>query len=860
MNDYIKNNSGILSTTKTSKINPSFFDNIINNSIQKKSKIKEVLIKISQKNNQIILKNYFLKWNTIKKELISTVADNSLDLDKHNTILNNNEAKVKEMKDENQKNNEKEIQDSNNNQFKEIKNEKNNVPPYDDIMNNSIKINDKENNKKDNSEELKDNKMNDLDNQIIDDDFDIKLNEEMILNQKENSKIKSDIFDSNDINISSNYLKDKSNINENILNNSQDKTKNPLKREITETNNEICNISNTNTNTQKESTVLNSHQEQNENIEIKNIKSNEENLINFEKNENEKQNHSEINKIRENREKFKEEIRKTFTKNILFDSLENKESYNDFSFVNNNKNKNEHSLKMNNTHSNIGSKKMKILNHFMTENPIKEKISAKNNNPKKRCFYKISSTNNIFIKNDDNIISNKKEEKSSFNDTNLTKIENIFIQGNNNNKTSADNTQRKKLELLTIDKNNDIYIGQNKKENKKELNKNYDLLLKNNIYERLIDSNMITNFLNNTKNEPMFNKKKYATIQYPNEYSKINLNINNIINFSINKSTPKIKTEENNNLNKNKNVSFNTFKNNFVYERKNNFYLKKQLNKGNKKLDINQDIKRANSNRITNKNNLKLNELELMEPNVQICPVSLRQKQNNFYEEQKSDGIKNDNVFIKIKKEYKTITINKKKRRLPKSLSTELINDKLLDRKTTSKDKYGITYNLNKIKLKNKNNKTTFISEDLLNFIDCIKVNQYKEKQKSNQNIQTQKNDVYNFKEIKYNKINTYREKNKKENKNSSLIVDSFKRIYNYKLNNYNNSGIRKETDKNNNTSVGKQNKNRNVDYKRLNELYLDYKVKDIKRIKLKNKQDNDEGITFVPHINKFSNKNLNKF
>ena len=84
MNDYIKNNSGILSTTKTSKINPSFFDNIINNSIQKKSKIKEVLIKISQKNNQIILKNYFLKWNTIKKELISTVADNSLDLDKHN--------------------------------------------------------------------------------------------------------------------------------------------------------------------------------------------------------------------------------------------------------------------------------------------------------------------------------------------------------------------------------------------------------------------------------------------------------------------------------------------------------------------------------------------------------------------------------------------------------------------------------------------------------------------------------------------------------------------------------------------------------------------------------------------------------
>jgi hypothetical protein len=369
---------------------------------------------------------------------------------------------------------------------------------------------------------------------------------------------------------------------------------------------------------------------------------------------------------------------------------------------------------------------------------------------------------------------------------------------------------------------------------------------------------MITNFLNNTKNEPMFNKKNYSTIQYPNENSKINLNINNIINFSINKSTPKIKTEENNIINKNDNTNFNALKNNFVYERKNNFYLKKQLNKNNQKININQNLKRANSNRIFNKNNLKLNELELMEPNVQICPVSLRQKQNNYYEERKNNEIKNDNVFNNIKKEYKTITENKKKRRLPKSLSTELINDKLYEKKMTSKEKYNKTYYSNKTK--NKNNNSNFISEDLLNFIDCIKVNQYKEKQKSNQNVQTQKNDVYNFKEIKYNKINTYREKNKKQNKNSSFIVDSFKRIYNYKLNNYNNSGIRKETDKNNNSSVGKQNKIRNVDYKRLNELYLDYKVKDIKRIKLKNKQDNDEGITFVPHINKINNKNLNKF
>ena len=61
LNDYIKNNSGILSTNKTNRINSSFFDNIINSSLKKKAKIKELLINASQKNNQIILKNYFSK-------------------------------------------------------------------------------------------------------------------------------------------------------------------------------------------------------------------------------------------------------------------------------------------------------------------------------------------------------------------------------------------------------------------------------------------------------------------------------------------------------------------------------------------------------------------------------------------------------------------------------------------------------------------------------------------------------------------------------------------------------------------------------------------------------------------------------
>ena len=858
LNNYVKNNSDILSTNRTNKINSSFFDNITNNNIQKNSKLLNIFKIISQINNQIILKEYFTQWKNTEKE--TNIIENNIENDINDNILNKNKKiNIINQKDEIKKENEIEI--NNINFFKEIKNNENQLeipkkvldsddnifPSYDEVNNNSIKIEQIETNlKKDDininnnekKEIIKNEKKEKLENQIIDDDFDIKLNEEMILNVKDNSKVKSDIFDSNDINTSSLYLKDKSNINENISNYSQEKIKNEIKGENIETNNEICNITNTNTNRNS----IN----HNKSIsgEMKDIKLNEEEIID---------NNKIINKIKEKREKFKEEIRKTFNKNFLFDSLENnKVSYNSNLSLNENKPKTDLLIKTN-TLNNINKQKIKILNHFMTENS-KTKVEKEKatNKALKRCFYKISTTNKIQIKNKEDNNIKEKNGKNSFYNTNLIKIENIFIKGNKNNKeTKTVNNNNKKLELFIIDKNNDIYINQSKKDNQKELIKNYDLILdnniiKNNLCERIIDSNMITNFLNNTKNEPMFTKKNYSTIQNSGHNSKINLNINNIINFSINKSNikeTKVKTEENKN---NKNTSFNSFNNNFVYERKNHFYLKKHINIGNyNKININN--KRSYSNRINKTNNLKLNEIELIEPNIQKCPVSLRKEQNSFYEERKSNSLIKDNKINYIKKENnKNINNNKQKRKLPRSLSTEFINGKINNKKKTSKEKYNTTYNSNN---NNNNNKTNFISEDLLNFIDCIKTNQEKEKIKVKEKIQLQKN-VYNFNEIKYNKINTYREKNKKQSKNSSLIVDSFKRIYNYKLNIHNNQKSIKENNKEN-ISIEKNNKNRNVDYKRLNELYLDYKIKDIKRNKLRNEQDSNRGITFFPHINK---------
>ena len=817
----------------------------MNNNLLKKSKLKNIFIKISQKEKLKHLQSYFTKWQKVEKEKIVI----------NNNSFNQNEIK-KEIIDNNKfyisknNNNVKEIEKGNeiknNNIFKEIKNiengankykqvlefDENIFPPYEENNNNSININNENG-----SNNLRENKKNIIENQIIEDDFDIKINEEMAINQKDNSKLKSDIFDSNEMNISSIYLKDKSNIIDNTSNISQEKSKNNLKNEIMETNTEICNISNINT--QRDSIICC----KSKNPDIKNDEPKNEEIINENKNEL-------SSKIKEKKEKFKEEIRKTFNKNVIFDSLENITFINNLTSYGNKKQKDY--LTKNNTFSNINQTKKKILSHFMTENPAleKEKDISKNK-PKKRYFYKISSTNNIFLKNKSEADIIETDDKNSFSNTNLIKIENIFIKGNNknNNKTKTENIKKKKLQLFIIDKNGDIQINQKKEENKRENKEEYDFrnvknVIKNNLYERIIDSNMIKKFLDNTKNEPMFQKKNFQTIETHNPHSKINLNVNNIINFSINNSNPKIKTDENTS----KTINYNSLNHNFVYERKNHFYLKKALNMvkiNNNNINKNRSI----SNRINKKNILKLNELELIEPNIQKCPVSLRPDKNCINEERKSSVTKKvlrDHLFY-IKKEYNTNSIKRKKRQ-PKSISTEIINDKIHEKKNITKEKYISSYtNLNKNR---NNNKTNFISEDLLNFIDCIKTNQENDIRK--ENTQNPKKDVYNFNGIKYKQINTYREKNIKQNKNSSLILDSFKRMYNYKLNN--NKNTRKETDKNNN-SIRKNNKIKNVDYKRLNELYLDYKVKDIRRNKLKNEQDSEQGITFAPHINKIRSK-----
>ena len=83
------------------------------------------------------------------------------------------------------------------------------------------------------------------------------------------------------------------------------------------------------------------------------------------------------------------------------------------------------------------------------------------------------------------------------------------------------------------------------------------------------------------------------------------------------------------------------------------------------------------------------------------------------------------------------------------------------------------------------------------------------------------------------------------------MILNSFGK----NNNSLNSNNKKNNANSNHNKSFG-NNKKSLVDYKRLNELYLDYKIKNIKRNKLKKEQDIKRGITFIPNTNNNRIKN----
>ena len=634
------------------------------------------------------------------------------------------------------------------------------------------------------------------------DDFDIKINED-------NFKMKSDIFNSSkdiknesinaksiniNINIDDNIcnfstgkeietVSTKENKNENENKSNEIDKYNAIKNSEIEIN-EICNLSikekekeTINNNITKVSSEKNKKIDENIfDINLVEIKDNND-IIN--KNQNilingqEKGNNS--NKSRN--ENINININNKVNNNNFFDSLDNINILLDN--INNDTNDNSVKIKKCKTISKIQNNKMKILNQFFTLE--KKKSLKKNYNTPKKYKFQISETNHIFLNKNNHI--NKIDSLYSTNQT-QTKVETIFIKGENSYNTECKST--KNIDLFIIDKNDNIFINNNTNKNReKKVIYNYNNKIQKNIEERLIDSKMIINFLNNSKNEPMFPTKNFSTIQTPKEI--IELYENNIINNE--------KTEEN------KNINFHILEN-LSHEKKNHFYLKKQLT-----------------------NNLNINKKELIEPNVQICPVSNYNIINNKKEiNDIFDKLNKGNIYEDLLKIKKRKNILKTKIKSHNNLSSNLSSNKTFDKC------YIYEQNGNQTCKKNYS-----ISNDLIEFINNSK--KIQNNIKRNSDICTSKGEIYNFKTIKYDKFNTYREnikKNiilKKKNSKNRIIYNSFG-----KNNIFLNQNNKKINSKKNHKISLENNKKSMVDYKRLNELYLDYKIKYIKRNKLKKK------------------------
>ena len=387
--------------------------------------------------------------------------------------------------------------------------------------------------------------------------------------------MKSDIFDSHDI---SDSINDKNiNIDDNICNISTGKEMETISIKENENKNNLneINIYKTNNNNNSENElneICNLSTKEKEKEAINNIKANDSN----EKNKKENENIFDINLIEINdnngiinkdknmltngQEKFNNISNKSRNENInnnkennnnFFDSLDNINILLDNK--NNYSNDNSTKSKRCKTLSNIQNNKMKILNKFLA---LEKKNSQKKdfNTPKKYKF-QISETNNIFLNNNKN--KNKIDSLYSTNQT-QSKVENIFIKGEKPYNTEYKST--KNIELFIIDKNDNIFINNNtNKNNEKKIINKFNNIVQKNIQDRLIDSKMIINFLNNSKNEPMFQTKNFSKIQTYKEKKEIYEN--NIINHE--------KTEEN------KNINFHILKN-LSHEKTNHFYLKKQ--------------------------------------------------------------------------------------------------------------------------------------------------------------------------------------------------------------------------------------------------------------------------------------------
>ena len=459
----------------------------------------------------------------------------------------------------------------------------------------------------------------------------------------------------------------------------------------------------------------------------------------------------------------------------------------------------------------------KVINNF---NIKLEPLSQKGNKNSRDKLYSITSVNEFSFapissshKNDkNNIINNKKNLLNSNNNKKLEKIQSI------NN-------------LIEVNKSDNNIFDK------------YQQLLNNKIFdERLINEEMIQKFLENKKNESIFhfyNKKNLHSNKTINSYnykekylgitlggtkrkkqSKSNNNIlksENSLDININKSDEEIINKSNNTTLKKDNSNFITINkiNNMLeemFDEEKNKKLKGSIsqtdNINNHKINLKKDLVKKNNNIIINNDN-----------NNKIKPI-------------KSYYISNNNNFTHFNKQS-CLNVEKnnkiKKDELPKNKNNKFqVNIKGNDKK------YLLNINSNYFT----GNNTTKNSSNLISKkssfksnLSTMSFNQRQEFFKNKKGLDMQKikstltnieNNIYTF-VPQTNKARNNLSKGKRSKSSTKMI-------------NYN---ISKEETKN------------KINYEYLNELYLDYKKRNFRLKKLREENDKEDGISFVPNIYK---------
>ena len=501
--------------------------------------------------------------------------------------------------------------------------------------------------------------------------------------------------------------------------------------------------------------------------------------------------------------------------------------------------------------------------NYINNNLIIEKINIEPFNNEDNNLVKnknneinsISKNNDISSQDKFSIIYNKEfsfaPESSHIKENAKKKIININIENIDKNKNNNKDLVEISNNLNDFNRNN----NDNEIENKNiDLNDNININFRNNekeIRERIINEEMIRNFLNNHKNERILqeynsqdieiknnNNKKIENDVYKNKYLGYTLEGTNRNKKAKKKTDPNSKyfvendntngiEEDMTKINKDKDNENNTSGFNKICNMLDDLFDVKykennrSSNKSKKENDnqMIEDYKNKKSEKILNKPKINdnSNNLDFSDFNTNELNINYKNGESSKKKDRKNSQksiINNDDDYEDIKYIYHNYNYNRDYIINQKGIFNNKNNDKLNLQKSHSSHKIKMSFPLSMMSFNQRvehfNNKKDFNIEHI------------------KKEINNKENEIYTF----YPKTN---KKNQKIN-------------YEYR------QKSRPKITKNNQTNERKKSK---INYKRLNELYMDYKDRNLRIKRLERENNIKDGISFNPQF--FSNYKSNK-